>query len=258
MTNIALITGASAGIGKEFARYHASKGGDMILVARRENALSELKAELEAKHSVEVHVLAMDLVNENAPAAIHQFAKDKDLTVDILINNAGFGGHGAHIERELEDEMAMIDLNVKSLVKLTHLFANDMAANGNGKILNVGSTAGFAPGPLQAVYFATKAFVNSFSQAIDQELRSKGVTCTVLAPGYVHTEFAEVADLQGTGLVKQKGASAISVAKHGYDAMMAGKLVTVNEKMLGFLMQWIIPLMPRRLVLKQIEAMQKK
>ena len=161
------------------------------------------------------------------------------------------------VERDLGSEMSMIDLNVKALVSLTHLFANDMVAQGGGKIMNVGSTAGFMPGPKQAVYFATKAFVNSFSQAVDHELRGKGVTCTVLAPGYVETEFAAVADLEGTELTKS-GRTPESVAKHGYDAMMAGKLVTINEFGLSILMNWVVPMLPRRMALKMVDRMQSK
>lgn len=257
MSNTALITGASGGIGAELARYHATQKGDLILVARRLDALNDLKSELEAAHNIAVHVIAQDLGEAGGADALVVKVADLGVDVDILINNAGFGGHGRHIDRALADEQAMIDLNIKALVTLTHAFGAQMAARGKGRILQVGSTAGFMPGPMQAVYFATKAFVNSFSQAIDQELRSKGVTCTVLAPGYVETEFADRADLGGTDLVKS-GATAESVAKHGYDAMMAGKLVTINEKMLNFALNWLTPLAPRRAVLTMVQKMQSK
>ena len=180
MANLALITGASVGIGREFARYHASKGGDLIISARRKKELDALKKELESKYNIKVYVVAADLGKVETAEKLYKYAKSKKLKIDILINNAGFGGHGIHTERDLNAEMAMIDLNVKSLVALTHKFAGDMVKNGGGKILNVGSTAGFMPGPNQAVYFATKAFVNSFSQAIDQELRAKGVRALCL------------------------------------------------------------------------------
>ena len=258
MSNTALITGASSGIGKELARYHASKGGDVILTARREAELMELKAELEGDHKITAHVFALDLGAEGGAEALIKSVTDAGLRVDILINNAGFGGHGLHIERDVSSELAMIDLNIKALVALTHAFGRRMAAQGGGRILNVGSTAGFAPGPNQAVYFATKAFVNSFSQAVDHELRTKGVSCTVLAPGYVETEFAKTANLDGTSMVKSGGATAASVARHGYDALMAGKLVTVNQRSLSFMMKWLIPLMPRRMVLKLVGDTQSK
>lgn len=258
MTNTALITGASSGIGTEFAKYHASKGGTVIVTARREDALNNLKSEIEAAHGVSVHVYALDLGAAGAADKLYERIKSDGLQVDVLVNNAGFGGHGLHIERDLAAEQAMIDLNVKALVTLTQRFGSDMAERGRGKILNVGSTAGFMPGPQQAVYFATKAFVNSYSQAVDQELRPKGVTCSVLAPGYVETEFAQAADLEGTNLIKGGGASAKDVAKLGYDAMMRGELMAFNERRLNFMLNWMVPLMPRRAVLKMVDQMQAK
>ncbi|MEO0912125.1 MAG: SDR family oxidoreductase, partial [Pseudomonadota bacterium] len=258
MAKTALITGASSGLGAEFARYHAARGGDVILTARREAALNDLKAELETAHGISAHVFALDLGAPGGANALYDAVAAAGLTVDVLINNAGFGGHGVHIERDLAAEQGMIDLNVKALVTLTHRFGADMVAKGGGKILNVGSTAGFAPGPNQAVYFATKAFVNSFSQAMDQELRGKGVSCTVLAPGFVETEFAKSADLEGTAMVKAGGASAADVAKHGYDAMLAGKLVTINDRRLAFMMNWLVPLLPRRTVLNMVGDTQSK
>ncbi|MEM9436068.1 MAG: SDR family oxidoreductase [Pseudomonadota bacterium] len=259
MANTALITGASAGIGTEFARYHARHGGDLVIAARRAEALEELKKEIEAAHDdVTVHVVPADLGTQ---AGADKLIADVDalgVDIDILINNAGFGGHGTILERDAASDRAMIDLNVQTLVALTHHFGAKMAERGKGRILNVGSTAGFMPGPGQATYFATKAFVNSFSQAVDQELRAKGVTCTVLAPGYVETEFAKVANLEDTNLVKGGGKSAKSVAKFGYDAMRRGELVVVNEKMLSFLLNWVTPLLPRRTVLKMVDKMQAK
>lgn len=256
MSNTALITGASSGIGREFARYHAAAGGDVIITARRAEALEALKAELEAAHGVTVTVIALDL--GAADGAEKLYAALNGARVDILINNAGFGGHGAFIDRDLAADMAMIDLNVKALVGLSHRIAKDMVAQGGGKILNVSSTASYMPGPLQATYFATKAYVSSFSQALDAELRDKGVTVTALEPGYVETEFAASADLEGTGLVAQKGATAADVAKFGYEAMKAGKLRAINDGRLRFMLNWIFPLLPRRTALKMVMQMQMK
>lgn len=256
MSNTALVTGASSGIGREFARYHAEKGGDLILTARRGAELEALKAELEAAHEITVTTIALDLGTQTGPKELYDAITSAGLTVDILINNAGFGGQGAFIERSLDKDLAMIDLNIKSLVSLSHMFGNDMAAGGAGKILNVGSTAGYIPGPYQAVYYATKAFVNSFTQALDQELREKGVTATVLAPGLVETEFLEAADLHKTGISNQKGATPKSVAKVGYDGMMDGKLTVINEKPLSFAMNWIVPLLPKRMLMRQIAKLQ--
>ena len=258
MPKIALVTGASSGIGTEFARIHARKGGDVVLTARSRDKLDALKAELEAAHGITAHVFAVDLGAQGGAQALIDQITQAGLQIDILINNAGFGGQGRHIDRSIESEQSMIDLNVKALVALCHHFGREMSKRATGRILNVGSTAGFMPGPLQAVYFATKAFVSSFSQALDQELRPQGVTVTVLAPGYVETAFADRADLHGTNLVKGGGKSAASVAKHGYEAMSRGALVTVNEGPLGFMVNWLIPLLPRRAVLAMIERMQKK
>lgn len=258
MPNIALITGASSGIGRELARVHAATGGDLILVARRGDALAALKAELESAHNVTAHVIVQDVGGVSGAMALYQAVKSAGHRVDILINNAGFGGHGAHLHREFGDEQAMIDLNVATLVTLTHAFGRDMVAQGGGKILNVGSTAGFLPGPYQAVYFATKAFVNSFSQAVDYELRGQGVTCTVLAPGLVATEFVAVANLEGTSLAKQKAAKASDVARMGYQAMMAGQPVLISDGPLRFMINWVLPLLPRSLVVKMSGQGQKK
>lgn len=258
MPNIALITGASSGIGRELARVHAARGGDLILVARRGDALSALKLELEAAHKITAHVIVQDVGGVEGAMSLYQTVTSAGHRVDILINNAGFGGQGEHLRRDFKDEQAMIDLNITALVTLTHAFGRDMVAQGGGKILNVGSTAGFIPGPYQAVYFATKAFVNSFSQAIDHELRPQGVTCTVLAPGLVATEFVAVANLEGTGLAKQKAAKAGDVARMGYDAMMAGKPVLISDGPLRFMLNWIIPLIPRGLVVKMVGQGQKK
>ncbi len=256
MPNTALITGASAGIGREFAIYHAEKGGDLIITARREAALSALKAEIEAAHDISVTTVALDLGTEDG--AQHLYDAVKGRRIDILINNAGFGGHGAFIMRDLDSDLAMIDLNVKSLVALTHMVANDMAAQGDGKILNVSSTASYMPGPLQATYFATKAFVSSFSQALAEELKDKGITVTALEPGYVETEFAARADLENTGLVNAGGATPRSVAKFGYDAMRRGALRVVNDGRLRFMLNWLVPFAPRWSVLKMMRKMQEK
>lgn len=256
MPNTALITGASSGIGTEFARYHAAKGGDLIITARRKDALNALKTELEAAHDINVTTVALDLGAADGVAKLYDAIKGQK--IDILINNAGFGGHGNFIDRDLAADLSMIDLNIKSLVSLCHLIGSDMAQAGGGKILNVSSTASYMPGPLQATYFATKAYVSSFSQALDEELKDKGVTVTALEPGYVVTEFAAVADLDGTGLVKQKGATPDTVAQFGYDAMLAGKLRAINDGKLRFMLNWIMPWLPRRSVLKMVRQMQAK
>lgn len=256
--NTALITGASSGIGKELARIHASKKGDVVLVARREQALNELKTELEQTYGITATVLAMDLSTSDSANKIFQATETAGIQIDILINNAGFGGHGKFYERELAKDQAMMQVNMVSLVNLTHLYLQGMVQRNSGKILHVASTAGFIPGPLQAVYYATKAFVNSFSQAIAQELSDTNVTSTALCPGAVATEFVAAGDLEGTS-VWDNAATAESVAQCGYEAMMQGKLLVINEGRLAFLLNWVMPFLPRKMVLKLSQnAMEKE
>jgi short-subunit dehydrogenase len=250
MGKLALITGASSGIGAEFARLHARKGGDLVLVARREEALNALKQELEKAHGISATVLVADLAAPGAAQKIFAATEEAGLQIDILINNAGFGGHGKFHERDLASDQAMMQVNMNALVDLTHLYLQGMVSRNSGKILQVASTAGMIPGPLQAVYYATKAFVISFSQAIAEELSGTGVTSTALCPGAVDTGFVAAGDLEGAALFEKSAASAVSVAECGYEAMLKGDLVKINEPALNFGLNWVIPLLPRKLVLK--------
>lgn len=257
MGNTALVTGASSGIGTEFARYHASKGGDVVLVARSENKLNELKAELENTHGIQATVITADLAQPDSAEKIFAATEAAGLQIDILINNAGFGGHGKFHQRDLAKDQAMMQVNMASLVNLTHLYMQGMVSRSNGKILHVASTAAFIPGPLQAVYYATKAFVVSFSQAIAQELEGTNVTSTTLCPGMVATGFVAAGDLDGIK-AWDKAATPESVAKCGYDAMLKGDLVKINEMGLSFMLNWVIPFLPRKTVLKiSQQAMEK-
>lgn len=257
MAKLALITGASSGLGREFARIHAERGGDCIIAARSEDKLRELKAELESAHGVKVHVFKADLATENGPQKLYDEVKAAKLAPDFLINNAGFGGQGAFLERDLAKDIAMVDLNVRALMTLTHLLGKDMVARGSGKILNVGSSAGFAPGPYQATYFASKAFVNSFSQAVAEELRDTGVTCSVLTPGYVETGFVDNADLGDTGLTEQTAMTARDTAQIGYYAMLDGTLLKADRLQMTILGK-VASLLPRRTVLRQTAELQRK
>ena len=249
MANTALITGASNGIGLELARLHAKKGGDLVLVARSEDKLLALKQELEDKYKVAVHVLATDLGTVTAAQEVFEQTESLGLEIEVLVNNAGFGGHGKFHERELAQDQAMIQLNIVTLTNLTHLYLKGMLQRNSGKILNVSSTASFMPGPLQAVYYATKAFVTSFSQAVAEEISDTKVTVTALCPGAVDTGFVEAGDLEGLD-AWDKAATAESVAVFGYKAMEQGKLVAINERSLSFLINWIVPFLPRKTVLK--------
>ncbi|MGI9485040.1 MAG: SDR family NAD(P)-dependent oxidoreductase [Geminicoccaceae bacterium] len=249
---MALITGASSGIGKELARAHAMAGGDVILTARRKSPLESLQHELHETYGIAAAVMAVDLTDPNGCQLLYDNIKSQDLKVDILINNAGFGGHGFFHERDLDWNLAMVDLNVKAIMSLTHLCLQDMLARGHGKILNVGSTAAMIPGPLHATYHASKAFVSSFSQALANELEGTGITVTMLAPGPVDTDFFDVSDMRKVKAIQWEMASAANVAKVGYDAMMKGRLLAYNDWRLKFLLDWIVPLLPRRIALRSI------
>ncbi len=257
MTKLALITGASSGIGKSLAEIHAEKGGNLIVVARRKDKLNALKNELETKHKIQVTIIEKDLTNSNATKEVYDKVKALGLKVDYLINNAGFGGLGQFNERALEEDIAMINLNITALTSLTHLFLQDFVKDNTGKILNVSSIASFMPGPLQAVYFATKAYVTSFSNALSEELTDTGITVTNLMPGATETEFGKISGVDKTKLL-DKTATARSVAEDGYNGMLNGKLdvvsgLTFSQK----IMKVMIPLTPKKLILKQIKQLQQ-
>lgn len=257
MKKVGLITGASSGIGKELARIHAGKGRDLVIVARRKEELNELKSELEDKHGISVKVIAKDLTLENAGQEIFDELTEAGIEVDYLFNNAGFGGHGKLHEQDWALINGMMDLNVKALVKLTHLFLPGMVARGRGKILQTSSTAGYMPGPLQAVYFATKAFVNSFSWAVAAELKGTGVTVTTLNPGAVKTEFGEVADLEDTSIM-DGARSARYTAEKGYRAMEAGKMEIISEPVLKIAIKGGLPFVPKQVSMGIVKKMQTK
>jgi short-subunit dehydrogenase len=251
----ALITGASSGIGKELARIHASKGGNVVLVARRVAELETLRSELEDKYNINVSIFQQDLSQEGAAINVYDFCKDNNIEIEYLMNNAGFGGHGNFVDRPLEKDVEMIRLNIQSLVELSHLFLQDMKKRQSGKILNTASTAGYLPGPLQATYFATKAFVVSFSKGISHELKPHGISVTALCPGPVKTEFEFVAGM-GNGNMFKNGASAYSTALKGYNAMMKGKRICISDVGLNFLIKFLLPIIPDSILLRMIQKMQ--
>ncbi len=228
MRTYAVITGASAGLGKEFAKLAAADGMGVVLVARRKAELDALARELEAEHHVETMVVACDLGDAKAPVIVHRAVTEKGVEVDCLINNAGFGSNGAFAELDLDRELGMVNVNVTSLLALTRLFVGDMVKRGRGRILNVGSTAGFQPGPFMATYYASKAFVNSFTEALAFELAGTGVTATLSCPGATATEFAAVAGNDKSALFKSGVADARSVAREAYEGMKSGKAVVIH------------------------------
>lgn len=245
----ALITGASGGLGKLFAEIHAAHGGNLVLVARSEGKLAELQQELQEKHKAHVTVLPRDLSTPTAGEELAEEIQGQGIQIDYLINNAGFGGHGEFIEREWQEDRSMILLNVLALTALTRAFAPAMVGHGSGRIMNVASAAAFVPGPLQAVYYATKAYVLSFSEALANELAGTGVTVTALCPGATKTGFADRADAGGTQAFSS-AASADDVAHYGYDCMLDGKTVAVHGWQNKLLLHGLIRFLPRWLVTK--------
>jgi len=237
----ALITGASSGIGKELAFLMASKKINLIITARRAEALGKIKNELEEKHQIQVTCITEDLAQTIGAQSLFDKIQSQNLRVDYLINNAGFGGQGYFYKRKWKDEEAMLQLNIITLTQLCH-------------------SAGIVPaGPLQSVYFATKAYVLSFSQGIAGELMNTPISVTTLCPGATKTEFAKVANLENTDLFSGKLFSAAEVAKDGYEAMMKGDLVKLTALTLAQKLNMkAIPFIPTKMILKQIKEMQEK
>ena len=230
MSRMALITGASAGIGWELSKCFATEGWDVILVARREDKLRELAAELTSTYDVDARVEVADLANPSAVRQLHDRLQGDGVALDFLVNNAGFGQSGAFADNDPERVAAMLQLNMVSLTMLTRMVLPGMVARGRGRILNVASTAAFQPGPNMAVYCATKAYVLSFSEAIASELAGTGVTVTCLCPGATETEFAREADMEGSTIFKRgliPMAKAEDVAREGFQACLRGQRLVV-------------------------------
>jgi short-subunit dehydrogenase len=255
MKDVGLITGASSGIGRALAHEHARRKRDLVVVARREDELRELAQTLESQYGVEVRVVAADLTGAKSRAELHRFVREEGIRVDYLFNNAGFGGAGMFIDQDWTMLAGMIELNITAVTELLHLFLPDMVARRHGRVLNTSSTAGFMPGPLQAVYFATKAYVNSISKALANEVSDSGVTVTALCPGAVRTEFAETAGMEGSKLMED-AATPESTAAQGYTAMEAGRLEVITDLRLNVMIKGLMPLLPDRLTMNMIKKLQ--
>jgi short-subunit dehydrogenase len=255
MTFTAFITGASSGIGYELAKILAENGTHLILVSRNEGKLNDIKKQLEDTFSIKVQLIIKDLSIPGSSAEV--FAQIKNEPIDIVINNAGFGDFGFFKDSELEKITSMMHLNIVALTELTHLLLPSMIKQKSGKIMNVASLAAFQPGPLMAVYYATKAYVLSFSEAISNELQKTGVTVTALCPGPTKTGFADVASLEFSKLFTSLPiASARDVAKFGYKAMMKGQVIAIP----GFLnttSAFLTRFFPRRFVRSMARKIQE-
>jgi short-subunit dehydrogenase len=244
-----LITGASSGIGLELARCFAADGSRLVLVARKGNALEALAAELRKEHKIQAQVITADLAHPDSPTRLLAHLQSAGLKVDVLVNNAGFGAQGRFAELPLGRQLEMLQVNITSLTHLTGLLLPGMIERRHGGILNVASTAAFQPGPGMAVYYATKAYVLSFTEALAEELVGTGVTVTAVCPGPTTTNFGAAANMHTLGLVKKVSMSAEAVARQGHAAYRRGKVVVING-IGNAVPAFLVRLLPRAIVRK--------
>ncbi len=249
-----LITGASSGIGRAFAHLFARDGHALVLVARRRAVLDELAAALTRTYQVTADVIPCDLTKAEAPAQLQDTLQRSGIIVDVLVNNAGFGMQGTFAELSLDRQLEMIQLNVTALTTLTHLLLPSMRARRTGGVLNVGSTAGFQPGPYMAVYYATKAYVVSFTEALADELTGSGVRVTCLAPGPTSTSFASEAGAEDSRLFRAETMTADDVARIGYEAWQQGRPLVIAGARNRF-SAFIVRLAPRSYVRKVVRRL---
>ena len=252
----ALITGASSGIGVDLAECFAADGYHVVLAARTESALADVATRLATTYRVTATAIAVDLGVPGGGAALADQIARRGLSIDVLVNNAGYGRAGAFNGSDAKAQFGMIDLNVRALVELTHRYWPRMLASKRGGVLNVASTAAFQPGPLMAVYYASKAFVLSFSEALWQEARGTGVKVSCLCPGPTTSRFRERAGTEATRL-SRAGApmSSMSVARQGYQAWQHDKRVEVTGAR-NRLLAGLVPFLPRRTVLRLVHNLQ--
>ena len=254
MSSTVLITGASSGIGLEFARIFAREWYDLVLVARNMPKLEALAWELT---DVKVTLIEQDLSHAGSAKRVYDMLIAKNIYIEILVNNAWFGDYGYFHESDLIKQTDMIDLNIRTLTELTYLFGKDMVARKSGKVLNVASTAAFQPGPLMSVYFATKHYVLAFSEGIAEEWKSLWVIVTTLCPGPTESGFQDAARASENAIFAKKLPTSREVAEYGFAALMRGKWVAIHGRMNTWL-AFMVWLTPRWLVRKVIMIMQSK
>jgi len=255
---LTLITGASSGIGRDFAYILAEKNIDLVLTARSTTTLNSLREEILTKNDISVTILPKDLSIPDSSQELYDVMNEKGLSPTILISNAGFGDYGFFHEADWEKTERMINLNILALTQLTRLFGADMVKKKSGKILNVASTAAFQPGPLMSVYYASKAYVLSFSEAIANEWKGFGVTVTALCPGATVSNFAEAADASDSKLFKNKNLpSSKKVAKFGIRAMNKGRVVSIHG-LANTSLVTSVRFIPRNIIRKVVRKIQEK
>jgi len=254
----ALVTGASSGIGLEFARVMAKAGINLVLVARSSDKLKTIAENLKQQYGIDVQSICADLSRHEDVEQVYNSLEQQKLQVDYLVNNAGFGDFGYFHEADWNKLEQMINLNISALTRLSYLFVRDMVSRGHGRILNVASTAAFQPGPTMAVYYATKSYVLSLSEAMANELEKTGVTVTCLCPGPTESGFQEKAALSESKLVKgKKLPSAVEVAEFGFDAMMKGK-ITVIPGLMNAVSAQAYRFLPRNWLLRLVRSVQER
>jgi short-subunit dehydrogenase len=253
----ALVTGASGGIGLELARLFAEDGHDLVLVARSKDKLSSLADELKAKHNVSARVLPADLARAEAPREIFDELQREGVNVDALVNNAGVGSYGLFAETDLKAELDLLQINVVALTHLTKLFLPAMIARRRGYVMQVASTAAFQPGPLMAVYYASKAYVLHFSEALSNETEGTGVHISALCPGPTETGFVAAAGMEESKLFDRNAMTAREVAEAGYRGMLEGRTIVIPGRR-NALVAHAVGLLPRGLVTKVVRGIQER
>lgn len=252
-----LITGASAGIGLEFAKVFAEKGHDLILVARTQSKLEELAELLKRSYPVQIKVVAKDLAIKKDRESLFEETSKNNIFVETLVNNAGFGISGEFFKQEAIRQLEMIELNVSALTHLTRLYLPAMMEKNSGFILNVASTAAFVPGPLMAIYYATKAYVVSLTEALAAEVEGRQINITALCPGPTRTEFQKVAQIQTTKLFESAAMEARPVAEFGYHHLMSGKKWVVIPGFKNKFLAASAAFAPRNLLARTVKRLHK-
>lgn len=256
MANTVLITGATSGIGRELAKWFAADGNRLVLAARAGDELNQIKRELESRYSVRVTVIPVDLSSRDGPSLLIDTLDRNNMDIDVLVNNAGFGLHGSFAQTPLHDELAMIDLHIRSMTILTKFLLPPMVERRQGGILNVSSTAAFQPGPYMAVYYASKSYALSFTEALAGELRGTGVLVTALCPGPTETRFSKRAGLSAVRLFSRGLMKPAEVAQVGYRGYLQGRTVVIpglRNRILVFAAR----LAPRKIIMSVVKVLHR-
>lgn len=252
-----LITGASGGIGKELAILFAKDGFDLVLVARSIDNLIKVKNEIESMSNVKIHLFSKDLSKEEEIVSLEKELNAEDIQVDYLVNNAGFGLFGEFAATNLDEELNMIDLNIRTVTHLTKLFLKGMIERNKGGVMNIASTAAFQPGPLMAVYYATKSYVLSFTEALSNEMKGTNIKVTAVCPGATETDFGKRANMHESNLFQSGVGNVKDVAKVAYNGFKDGKTIVIPG-MTNKLLANSVRFMPRKLVTNVVRYIQRR